>query len=259
MLFDTHAHLDDRRFDEDREDVLSSLPKNGISFVTNIGSDMKSSYESLLLSEKYDFIYAAVGVHPADIIKMTDSDIDKLEKMLSHPKVVALGEIGLDYHYDYPKDRQLYWFEKQLSLACRLNMPVIIHDRDAHNDCMNMIRKYRPQKCVLHCFSGSLEMAKELVSYGYYLSFTGVITFKNASKLLDVVKFLPMENILIETDCPYLSPEPFRGSRNSPINVRYVAEKIAELKGLSFEEVANATTENALRFYSKIKLGETKV
>ena len=249
MLFDTHAHLDDKRYDEDRDSLIASFWESGVSYVTNIGADMNSSAAGLALAEKYDFIYAAVGVHPEGISVMTDNDLVRLEEMLSSPNAVALGEIGLDYKYDYPKDLQLHWFEKQLSLARRLNVPVIIHDRDAHGDCMDMIRKYKPAKCVFHCYSGSVEMAKELVSYGYMISFTGVITFKNAAKLLDVVRFVPIENILIETDCPYLSPEPFRGTRNSPANVKYVAQKIADLKEISYEDVCRITTANALRFY----------
>ena len=237
MFTDSHAHLDDERFDEDRQTVIDSLATNGIDTVINIGSTMESSKRSIEFAEKYPFIYAAAGVHPSECSEMTEDDISELTKMLSHKKCVALGEIGLDFHYDFtPKDIQRKWFSRQLELAKELDKPVIIHEKYGN-------------KGVFHCYSGSAEMAKELVKLGFYVSFTGAVTFKNASKLLLAVEAVPLDRIMIETDCPYMAPVPFRGVRNEPKYVRYVAEKIAEIKGETVERIAEITAENTRNLF----------
>ena len=250
MFFDTHAHLDDDRFSEDREAVIERIQKEGISLVVNIGASMESSKESLALAEKYDFIYAAVGVHPSDTDKMSDADLETIKQMASHKKAVAIGEIGLDYYYEDPKrETQKIWFKKQLKLAKELGLPYIIHDRDAHGDVLDIIKEVGYFKGLMHCYSGSAEMAKELIKLGFYISIAGQVTFKNAPKVREVVASVPMERLLIETDSPYLTPEPFRGKRNDPSKVRFTCEKIAEIKGLTLEETAKITLENGKTFY----------
>lgn len=251
MLFDTHTHLDDRKFDEDRDTLIPSLKNDGISLLVNIGADMKSSEESVKLAEKYDFIYASVGVHPCDTENLTDEDILTLEKLAQHEKVVAIGEIGLDYYWNEPeREIQKEWFKKQLMLAKKLNMPYIVHDRDAHADVLEIIKESGYTNGVMHCFSGSAEMAKEVIKMGMYVSLSGTVTFKNAKKAQEVASVVPLDKLLIETDSPYLTPEPFRGKRNNSALVKYTAEKIAEIRGLSFEEVARITMENGKRFYN---------
>ncbi len=251
MLFDTHAHLDDARFDSDRDEVIKNLIREGVSYVVNIGADIQSSRNSVELARKYDFIYAAVGVHPHEADSMTDCDLAELEELSKYEKVVAIGEIGLDYHYDNSdRTAQKYWFEKQLLLAKKLNMPYIIHDREAHGDTLDIIRKVGYTNGVMHCFSGSSEMAKQIVKMGMYVSIAGPVTFKNAGKLIDVAQVVPDERLLIETDCPYLTPEPFRSKRNNPAYVKYTAEKIAQLRGMEFSQLAKTTLENAKRFYN---------
>jgi TatD DNase family protein len=245
MLFDTHAHLDDRRYDNDRVQIIENLNKAGVGLVMHATADLEEIPDAIRTAEKYPFIYASAGVHPHYADKMNEERFAALEAYLSHPKVKAVGEIGLDYHYkDTQRDAQQIWFERQMQLAADHRLPVIVHDREAHADCMKIVRKFN-NKGVFHSYSGSAEMAKELLNLGWYISFSGVVTFKNARGLLDVVRSVPLDRILIETDCPYLSPEPHRGKRNEPAYVRFVAQKIAELKGLTFEEVAAATTENA--------------
>lgn len=251
MFFDSHAHLDDDRFSPDREKVINSLKKNGVDFYINVGADMLSSEKSIKLAEEYDFIYASVGVHPHDAASLTEEDMARLKKMLTHKKVVALGEIGLDYFYDNsPRDIQKKWFIRQLQIAKETDMPVIIHCRDAVGECMDIIRKSEHKKGVMHCFSGSAETAEELASMGWYVSFSGSVTFKNVEKLRRAASAVPLDRLMIETDSPYLSPEPVRGTRNTPQNVRYVAEKIAEIKQISVEEVAKITFENAKKFFN---------
>lgn len=250
MYFDTHTHLDDDKFNEDREAVIAKIREAGIAFAVNVGSGIEESRNSIALAERYDFIYAAVGVHPGNTGHMTDADLETVKQMASHEKVVAIGEIGLDYYYDEP-DRaiQKYWFEKQLILAKELDMPYIIHDRDAHGDTMDIIRKTGYTKGVMHCYSGSCEMAKVLLDMGFYISIAGQVTFKNAPKLQEVARFVPPERLLIETDSPYLTPVPFRGKRNDSSNVAYTCAKIAELKGMDKEELAKITLENGKKFY----------
>ena len=249
MLFDTHAHLDDKRFNDDREQLIDSLQENNVSLVMNIGSDLENSFKSVELSKKYDFIYAAVGIHPHSAQQTNDIDLLKLEQLLDNDKVKAIGEIGLDYYYDNsPREKQKEILIKQLEIAKKHNVPIVIHDRDAHEDCYNIISAYN-LPCVFHCYSGSIQYAERLLKLGYYISFTGVITFSNAKKLREVVSTVPIERIFIETDCPYLAPDPYRGSRNSPLYVHRVAETIAEIKGISYEDVCRITMENGKRFF----------
>lgn len=249
MLFDTHAHLDDEKFDEDREGLIGILKAMGVTNVTNVGASMKSSMNSINLAEKYDFIYATVGVHPHYAKDMTDDDLIQLAKWTNHKKVVAIGEIGLDYYYNHsPKEVQQEWFRRQLELAERLDIPVCIHDRDAHKDCIDIISEYNV-KGIFHCFSGSMEMAKQVVKMGFYLSFGGPLTYKNAVKTVEAAEYAPMDRILIETDCPYLSPDGHRGERNNPSYIRITAQKLADIKGVSLEEIAEITTENAKKVY----------
>jgi len=250
MYFDTHAHYCDKRFDEDRDELLESLPGAGVSLVLNSGSSLRSSRFSLELSDKYSFIYASVGVHPHDSKSMTDSTAAELEELLTHPKAVAVGEIGLDYHYDFsPRDVQRRRFCEQLELARRLNKPVIIHEREALQDTLDTVREYRDLTGVFHCFSGSWETAKIILDMGWYLSFTGVITFKNARRALEVLTKMPADKIMLETDCPYLAPDPNRGKRNSSLYLPYIAEKVAEVRGMNVDDVAALTTENGKRFF----------
>lgn len=253
MYSDSHAHLEDKRFEDDRKELIAELKADGISFLVNIGTCAESSLESIDLAESENFIYAAVGLHPLNVSDAKQSDLQTIEQLAKHEKAVAVGEIGLDYHYDgYDKDNQKFWFEKQLDLANRLGMPVCIHCRDAAGDCMDIVRKFRP-KGVFHCFSGSPEMARQIVKLGMFISFSGVLTYKNARQLLKVAEETPLEKILIETDSPYLAPEPFRGKRNCPLYVKEVAKKLAEIKCVSPDEVMKRTTDNLKALFTKIK------
>lgn len=250
MLFDTHAHYDDEQFDADRDALLAELPSSGISLVVNAGSNLHSSEAGLKLAEKYPFVYAAVGVHPHDAKTMDDSTLGALEKLLRHPKAVAVGEIGLDYHYDHsPRDIQQNRFREQLALARHVRLPVIIHEREATQDVLGILCDFSDITGVFHCFSGSWETAKILLDRGWYLSFTGVITYKNARRSHEVLSNMPRDRIMIETDCPYLAPEPMRGRRNSSLNLKYTAEKLGEILGLSMEAAAILTMENGKRFF----------
>ena len=251
MLFDSHAHLDDRKFDSDRSETIAALQKSGVSYFVNIGADMESSESSVALAEKYDFVYAAVGVHPYDAETVTDELIEKLRAMAQNKKVVAIGESGLDYHYeDADKQVQKNAFIKHIELANELDMPVIVHNRDSHQDMMDILREHKPKNAIIHCYSGSAEMAKEIVKMGYYISFSGTVTFKNARKVQEAVAEVPLDKLLAETDSPYLCPEPERGKRNDPSKMRYTVEKLAEIKGITFEEMARITLENAKRVYN---------
>lgn len=250
MLFDTHAHLDDARFDEDRDSVIAHLQEEGISLVVNVGADMESSRRSVELANQYDFIYAAVGVHPDETGELTEADMQELAELSKNDKVVAIGEIGLDYHNNgAPKEVQQKWFRRQLSLAEKLHLPYIVHDRDAHGDTLSILKEIGYFNGVLHCFSGSAEMAKEVVKLGLMVSFAGPVTFKNAPKTKEAAKNVPPERLMVETDSPYLSPEPHRGKRNDSSRVRFVAEEIARLHEISFEDVARITMENGKRFF----------
>jgi len=252
MLFDTHAHYDDERFSQDRRETINRAYENGVSYILNASSSKASVAESIALAQEFDFVYAAVGIHPHNVGEMDENDIAALTDYASGSKVVAIGEIGLDYYYDFsPRELQRYWFAKQIDLARNLGLPIIVHDRDAHEDTMKIIKSENAKKVggVLHNYTGSVEMARELLDNNFYISVGGPVTFKNARKTVEVVKYVPIGRLLIETDCPYLTPEPFRGRRNESSYVRFVAEKIAEIKNMSFEEVASITTENAKRLF----------
>lgn len=247
-LVDTHCHLDNEKFDEDRLEVIERIKEN-LEFCVNIGYDLASSKKSLELAKEYDFIYAVIGVHPIDIAEYDEEVEKELELLGKNPKVVAIGEIGLDYHWmTEPKEIQEERFKSQLELAERLNKPVVIHTRDAMEDTVNILKEYPNITGVIHCYPGSLETAKQLVDR-FYLGIGGTLTFKNSKKAVEVVKDIPLDRIVIETDCPYLTPEPFRGKRNEPIYVEYVAKKIAEIKEISVEDVTKITTENAKKLY----------
>ena len=249
-LFDTHAHYDDEQFDGDRDALLSAMPMSGVSLIVNASSSLVSSKAALALAEKYPFVYAALGVHPHDAGSMDGGTVGALEALLRHPKAVAVGEIGLDYHYDHaPRDVQRQRFTEQLELAGRVRLPVVIHEREATKDVLDILCQYPDVTGVFHCFSGSWETAQLLLDKGWYLSFTGVVTYKNAKKSHEVIQNMPRDRLMIETDCPYLAPEPMRGRRNSSLNLRYTAEKVAELLGLSPEETAALTMENGKRFF----------
>jgi TatD DNase family protein len=251
MYFDTHAHYCDKRFNEDRDKVLGSMLEGGVSLILNSGSSMRSSKFSLELADKFPFIYASVGIHPHDAKSMTDNTVFELERLLAHPKAVACGEMGLDYHYDFsPRDVQRKSFREQLELARRLGKPVIIHEREALSDTLDIIRDYSDLTGVFHCFSGSWETAKIILDMGWYLSFTGVITFKNARRALEVLEKMPADRLMLETDCPYMAPEPLRGRRNTSLLLPYIAEKVAQVRGISAEEVAANTKENGKRFFA---------
>lgn len=248
-LFDSHCHLDDEQFDIDRDELIQALPQEGIVYCLTVGSDLSSSERSLQLADEHNFIYAAAGVHPHEAIKATKDYIKRLEKLLSHKKAVAVGEIGLDYHYDFsPRDIQRKLLEEQLDLAYQKKMPVILHVREAHGDMIDLMknRKDKLPKGVMHCFSGSAESALEYVRLGFHISFAGPITFKNAGKLLLAAQAVPLDKLLIETDSPYLSPQPFRGRRNDPSMVKYICQKLASLRGLEIEEMADITFNNTL-------------
>ncbi len=250
FLYDTHAHLDDEQFDGDRKEVIEKIKASGVGLVNNIGASMSSSYASIELAERYDFIRAVVGVHPSEVYDMTEEDIEALRKMASHKSVVAIGEIGLDYHYDDTDSvLQKKWFRRQLDLAKELNMPVVIHDRDSKGECIEILQEKEIHNGVVHCFSGSAETAKILLDMGLHISFTGVVTFKNAKRAIEALKVIPMDRIFIETDCPYMAPEPHRGTRNDSSLVCHIAEKIAEIKNLSYDKVVEATTQNAIQFF----------
>ena len=251
-LFDTHAHYDSGAFNADRMEVLASIPEAGVELILNPGCDLPSSQTAVELAEKFPFVYAAVGVHPSDCEGFSQNTLDGLRTLAARPKVRAVGEIGLDYYWkdNPPREFQREVFHAQLELAEELQLPVIIHDREAHQDCLEVVRAHPKVTGVYHCYSGSLEDAKTLVKLGWMLSFTGVVTYKNARKSLEVIEWLPMDRIMIETDSPYLTPEPFRGKRNDSGKVHLVAETIARVKGLSPEEVAQITLENGKRFFN---------
>lgn len=253
MLIDSHAHLDDKRFEGDRERIINSLEDNGIDLVINVGAGMETSKASVDLANKYENIYAVVGVHPHSAKELEGGDLSELKELAQQDKVVAIGEIGLDFYYDNsPRDVQRKWFKAQIELAKELNKPVVIHTRDAAQETFDILKEAAEDgklKCLLHCYSGSAEMAEEYIKLGFYISLGGPVTFKNARVPKEVAKVVPLDRLLIETDSPYLTPEPYRGKRNEPMYVKYVAEKIAQEKGITLEEVAKATSENAYGFF----------
>ena len=250
-LFDTHAHLSDEAFDGDREAVIERLKGCGVGRVVDVACDLRDVSKTLELIEKYPFIYAAAGMHPHDAAHMNGALMDKLAELIEHEKVLALGEIGLDYHYDFsPREVQRKWFAEQLELAKQLGCPVVLHIREAFGDCMEILRAHRSGlHGVMHCYSGSVETAYECLDLGLSFSFGGAVTFKNAKKPVEVIEKLPLDSILLETDCPYMTPVPHRGERNDPSFIPLVAERIAELRGMAVEELAEITTRNAERVF----------
>ncbi len=252
MIFDTHAHYDDERFDEDRDTLLKQLHHEGISYILNACASPQSIEKCLELAAAYDFVYTALGIHPHDADKMNEDIIDKIRTLADKPKVVAIGEIGLDYYYDNsPRETQKYWFERQIELAKELKLPIIIHDRDAHEDTIKILKKTDVKQVggIFHCFAGSAEMALDMLKLNMYIGIGGAVTFKNARKTVEVVKAVPLDKLLVETDCPYLSPEPFRGKRNNSGYLVYIIRKIAEIKGVSESVVAETTLMNAKKVF----------
>ncbi len=251
MYFDTHAHYDAEQFDGDRDQVLSALPAAGVVLAVDPGCDLPSSRAALALAERYPFLYAAVGYHPENCAPYREEDLDQIRDMARHPKCVAIGEIGLDYYWaeNPPRALQQRVFRDQLALAAELALPVIVHDREAHGDSLEIVREFPEVRGVFHCFSGSAEMAKELVGLGWMISFTGVLTYKNARKALEAAAAVPLDRLMIETDSPYMAPVPCRGQRNDSRNLPYICEKLAELKGVSPGECARITLENGKRFF----------
>lgn len=252
MIFETHAHYDDEAFDEDRDALLSSMRENGIGTIVNVGADLAGTAASITLAERYPFLYAAAGVHPSETVELNEENFAWLKEQIRHPKVVAVGEIGLDYHEELPaRDVQKTWFLRQLDLAGEMDKPVIIHSRDAAKDTYDILCEKNAAQIggVLHCYSYSPEMALDYVKMGFYIGIGGVVTFKNAKKLREVVEVVPIEKLLLETDSPYLAPEPNRGTRNTSLNLPYVAQKIAEIKQIPYDEVVYITESNARQMY----------
>ena len=251
MLFDSHAHLDDRAFDLDRSELIRTLPERGIGLLMDPGCSLASSYAAAALAEETPWIYAAAGSHPDAADEVDEETLDAYRTLIrGNRKVKAVGEIGLDYHYeDVPREIQKAAFRAQLDLAAELDMPVIVHEREAHEDALEILAEFPQVTGVFHCYSGSAEMAKLLVSKGWYIGFTGVITFKNARKLVETALSIPLDRMVIETDCPYMAPEPFRGRRNDPGYLYRMAERLAELRGVTPEEMQNTTLENGKRLY----------
>ncbi len=250
-IFDSHAHYDSEAFNDDRKELLNALPEQGVCGIINCGSDMASSLKSLELADEFEFVYAACGVHPHEAEGCKQGYLPVLKKLCSEAKCVAVGEIGLDYHYDFsPREIQQQVFEQQLVLAKELDLPVIVHDREAHEDTFNLLKRYKP-KGVVHCFSGSAEMAKEIVKLGMYIGLGGAVTFKNARKPREVAEIVPADKLLIETDCPYMTPVPFRGKRCDSSYIPYTAEVIAEVRGATAQEILDLTRANAINLFLK--------
>ncbi len=252
MIFESHAHYDDDAFDQDREELLKHMQENGIGYIVNIGANLETCRKVLKLTEQYSYIYGSLGVHPSDVIELNEEGMDWLERKSANDKIVAIGEIGLDYHYDEPaRDIQKKWFIRQLDLARNVKLPIIVHSREAAQDTMDIIKAEKAGDLggVIHCFSYGVEMAREYLTMGFYIGVGGVITFKNGKKLREVVEYTPLDRILLETDCPYLAPEPYRGKRNSSLYLPYVVEEIARIKGISRDEVEDVTFNNAKNMY----------
>ena len=252
MIFDTHAHYDDEAFNEDRDALLNSLPEHGIEAVVNIGASIQSTKNSLELMKRYPFVYAAVGVHPNETGELNEQLMDWLRHVAGEKKVVAIGEIGLDYYWNEPEPEvQKHWFVRQLALAREVDLPIVVHSRDAAKDTLDIIKAERAGELggVIHCFSYGVEMAREYLTLGFYLGIGGVLTFNNGRKLKEVVEYMPLEQIVLETDCPYLSPVPNRGKRNSSLNLPYVVEAVSQIKGVPPEEVIAVTEKNAKKMY----------
>ncbi|MGL5260168.1 MAG: TatD family hydrolase [Lachnospiraceae bacterium] len=252
MIFDTHAHYDDESFDEDRIELLNNMKEKNVEYIVNVSSDVKSLKDTLSLIEQYPYIYGTIGVHPSCVDELNEEVFAEMKKYCKHEKIVAVGEIGLDYHWNDPeKEIQKFWFDRQLQLAKEENKPVVLHSREAAKETIDFLkeRNANEMKAVVHCYSYSKETAQTFLDWGYYFGIGGVVTFSNAKKLKEVVEFLPIQQILLETDCPYLAPTPFRGKRNDSTLLSHVVEEIATIKMLSVEEVMEVTSKNALRFY----------
>jgi len=252
MLFDTHAHYYDPQFDNEIDEMIARARKSGVKYILTASCDVASSVENITLTQKYDIFYAAVGVHPHNAADQNNSVLTAIAEFATYPKVVAIGEIGLDYYYDNsPRDVQKTWFAKQIALARKMKLPVIIHDRDAHEDTLSILKSENASDVggVLHCFTGSVEMARQVLDMGFMISIAGPVTFKNAKKLLEVVKYVPDDMLLIETDSQYLTPEPYRGQRNESAYVKLIAEKVAKIKGRSLEYIEETTTSNAKKLF----------
>jgi TatD DNase family protein len=252
MIFETHAHYDDKQYGEDREEIIEHLHEGGVGYVVNIGSSLKTSKSTLELTKKYPFIYGAVGIHPGNVSKSSDADFNEIKELSKAPKIVAIGEAGLDYYWDKDgKAKQIKWFVKHIDLARERNLPLIVHSREAAKDTLDVMKANRVEELggVVHCFSYTVEMAKTFADMGFYIGIGGVVTFRNAKNIKEVVGALPLESILLETDCPYLAPEPYRGKRNNSVYLTHVAQAIAELKGVSYDEVIEATKKNACQMY----------
>ncbi len=248
-MFDSHAHYDDRAYDEDRDEVMKKIKEAGVTRVLNCAASIESCYTTIELTKKHDFFYGAVGVHPEFSHEV---DINLIGDLTKNEKIVVIGEIGLDYYWDYDRDKQMKAFKEQLDLARQIDMPVVVHNREAHEDTLRVLKEFKGLRGVLHCYSGSLELGKEFIKLGYSLGFTGVVTFKNAKKAVEVVQDIPLEYILVETDCPYMAPHPHRGERNDSSLLPFIIQKIAEIKNISFEEARDKTYKNAAELF---KLG----
>ena len=252
MIFESHAHYEDKRFDEDREQLLNSLKDNNVGYVINVSSTLNTIKTTVEFTKQYDFMYGAVGIHPEASAELNEETFHWVKEMSKQPKIVSIGEIGLDYYWDEPdRSIQKEWFEKQVEWAKEIDLPMIIHSRDAAKDTFDMLKALQGDKVggVIHCFGYGKEMAKEFLNMGFYIGIGGVVTFKNGKKLREVAEYVPIESILLETDCPYMSPEPNRGKRNDSTNLIYVAKEIARIKGMEYDDVVRITEENAMRMY----------
>lgn len=247
MIFDSHAHYDDQEFDNDRDEIINSLNENRVAAVLNCGASLQGSFATAELAKKYDFFYGAVGIHPEFANIINEEVIDKLREMAKFIKIRAIGEIGLDYYYEENSDREIQKkaFIRQMELAEEVKLPVVLHIRDAYSDALDIMKNFKNVKGVVHCFSGSPEIAKECLKLGYYIGFTGVVTFKNAKKIVDTARTVPFDRILVETDCPYMAPVPYRGKRNYSPYIKYIIEKLSEIKGTNIQEMEEYTTNNA--------------
>lgn len=252
MLFDSHAHYNDEKFDGDRYELLSKMQENNVQLIMNSCSSLDEVKDIFDICERFPFVYASIGIHPHEVEGLAEKDMETLKEYAKNPKVKAIGEIGLDYFYDFsPRDLQQKWFARQVDVARELKLPVIIHDRDAHKDSMDILRSHKVCEVggVFHCYAGSVEMAREILDWGMYIAFGGSLTFKNAARPIEVAEYVPLDRIVIETDCPYLTPVPHRGERNSSLYIHYVAEKLAQIKGVSVQEIENATFLNAKKCF----------
>jgi len=251
-MFETHAHYDDKAFDPDREELLNSMKENQVSYIVNVGASIETSKKTIELAEKHPFIYGAIGVHPSETAELNEEKLQWLKENSKEEKIVAIGEIGLDYYWEEPtKEIQHNWFSKQLQLAHEVNLPVIIHSRDAAKDTIDIMRSNQAERLngIIHCYSYSKETARDFLNMDYYFGIGGVITFNNAKKLVEAVEYIPIDKILLETDCPYLAPMPYRGKRNSSVYLSYIATKIAQIKGITYETVVEETCKNAKKLY----------